>query len=191
MRLGLLAVAFVWGLTGLAQGFELNPNGVLASRAIAMTEPPVAAPDTVITMEYGRTSLPEYSGQVAVVTMWATWCHLCQHEMPELAALGASYEGRGLVVVPVSVDEATAMEKIVTYMTSRGLNLPAMHDRNVALAGRVGLRGTPTTIVVDKFSQVVAAFEGQAPWDDPELRAWLDALIEAESAEASRNLLAG
>ncbi len=191
MRLGFMAAALGVGLAFPAASFELNPNGVLAGRVIAIVEPPVPAPDTVITLEDGRTSLPEYSGQVALVTLWATWCHVCQYEMPVLEALAADYQGRGLAVVPVSVDEAPAMEKIVTYITSNGLNLPAMHDRNNALAARVGLRGTPTTIVVDKFSQVVAAFEGQAPWDDPEMRLWLDALIAAENAEASRGLLGG
>lgn len=189
MRTGAVIAVMVWILTGQAQAFELNPRGVLAGRVISLVEPAVPAPDTVITLEDGRTSLPEYSGTVAIVTLWATWCHVCDHEMPVLEALGADYAGRDLAIVPVSVDQEPAMEKVVSYIASRGLDLPAMHDRNLALAGRVGLRGTPTTIIVDKFSQVVAAFEGQAPWGDTEMRAWLDALIEAETAEASRNLL--
>lgn len=191
MRLLSACIAVMAALAAPSQAFELTRGGTLDSRVISLIEPPVPAPDTVIDLEDGRTSLPEYSGQVALVTLWATWCHVCQHEMPVLDALGRAYEGRGLVVVPVSVDQAPAMEKVVTYLTSRDIRLPAMLDRNFALAGKVGLRGTPTTIVVDKFSQVVAAFEGQAPWDDAETRAWLDALIAAKTPEASRHLLGG
>ena len=70
-------------------------------------------------------------------------------------------------------------------------NLPALLDRDFALAGRVGLRGTPTTLIIDRFGQVVAAFEGQAPWGAAETRAYLEALMAAEDAAASRGLLAG
>ena len=62
--------------------------------------------------------------------------------------------------------------------------------RHFALAGRIGVVGTPTTIIVDRFDQVVAAFQGQAPWNDPEMVAWLEALLTAEDAESSRMLLA-
>ena len=191
MRIVGVVLAILIACSVQSNAFELRPGGTLDSRVIALIEPPVPAPDTVIVLEDGRTSLPEFSGSVALVTLWATWCHVCHHEMPVLEALGHEYEGRGLVIVPVSVDQAPAMEKVVTYLTSHDIRLPAMLDRNFALAGKVGLRGTPTTIVVDKFSQVVAAFEGQAPWDDAETRAWLDALIAAETPEASRNLLGG
>jgi thiol-disulfide isomerase/thioredoxin len=192
MRLvGVCAAVLVVAFVGPSAAFELTRGGTLDSRVIALIEPPVPAPDTVIELEDGQISLPEYRGQVALVTLWATWCHVCQYEMPILDALGREYKGRGLVIVPLSVDQAPAMEKVVTYLTSRKIDLPAMLDRNFALAGKVGLRGTPTTIVVDKFSQVVAAFEGQAPWEDAETRAWLDALIAAETPAASRGLLGG
>jgi thioredoxin-like negative regulator of GroEL len=76
------------------------------------------------------------------------------------------------------------------YKTHNFKNLPILIDRHHALAGRVGLRGTPTTIIVDKFSQVVAAFEGQAPWHNVETIEYLDALASAASAEQSREILA-
>ncbi|MEO0362483.1 MAG: hypothetical protein AAF322_15295, partial [Pseudomonadota bacterium] len=69
--------------------------------------------------------------------------------------------------------------------------LPVMLDRNFALAGRVGLRGTPTTLIVDKFGRIVAGFEGRGPWTDPATIDYLEALIAAEDEAASASLLAG
>ena len=89
------------------------------------------------------------------------------------------------------MDETPALTKVEKQYKTHGFkNLPILVDRHHALSGRVGLRGTPTTIIVDKFSQVVAAFEGLAPWNYAETRAYLDALTAAETAEQSREILA-
>lgn len=175
-----------------AEAYELDPNGTFASRVIAIVEPAVPAPETVIDMADGaRTSIDAHPGKVRIVTMWATWCHVCEYEMPELAKLAAAYADTDLMFMPVSVDEAPALAKIERHLKEHDLTIfPVMHDRNFALAGRIGLVGTPTTIIVDRYEQVVAAFQGQAPWGDPDTRAYIDALLTAEDAESSRTLLA-
>lgn len=193
MTMRALMIAAAMMLTASAtSAYELDPNGTFASRVISIVEPPVPAPETVIDMAGGeRTSIDAHAGKVRLVTMWATWCHVCEYEMPELAKLAAAYEGTDLMVMPVSVDEPPALTKIEKHLKSHDLTIfPVMHDRNYALAGRIGLVGTPTTIIIDKYEQVVAAFQGQAPWGDPETRAYLDALLAAGDAESSRMLLA-
>ena len=171
--------------------YEPDPNGKFASRVVAITDV-VPAPETVIDMADGaRTSIDAHPGKVRIVTMWATWCHVCEIEMPVLANLARRFEGRDLMVMPVSVDEPPALTKIAKHLKSHDLTVfPVMHDRHYALAGRIGLVGTPTTIIVDRFDQVVAAFQGQAPWNDPETDAYLNALLTAPDANASRGLLA-
>lgn len=172
-----------------AFAFEPQPNGVFARKVIALTDS-IPAPETAIDTPDGRLSLSDFRGRVALVTLWATWCHVCDIEMPILNALQREFRSRDLVVVPLSVDQHAALDLIAIHLEKHGLSeLPVMHDRSGALAKQVGLRGTPTTIIVDKFGQVVAAFEGLAPWDQPETRAYLDALIAAPDADASRLIL--
>ena len=185
-----LAAAVLAASPGAA--YELNPDGEFAASVIAITDE-VPAPETVIDMADGaRTSIDAYPGKVRIVVMWATWCHVCDVEMPILADLARRYEGRKLMVLPVSVDEPPALDLIADHLEKHDLTIfPVMHDRHFALAGRVGLVGTPTTIIVDKFGQVVSAFQGQAPWGDAATDAYLEALLTAETAEASRLLLAG
>lgn len=175
-----------------APAYELDPEGRFATRVIAITHP-TPAPETVIDMAGGaRTSIDAHPGVVRIVTMWATWCHVCEVEMPLLADLARRYEGRDLMVMPVSVDEPPALDLVRAHLREHDLAvLPVMHDRHFALAERVGVVGTPTTIIVDKFGQVVAAFQGQAPWSDPETDAYLETLLAAETADASRAILTG
>ncbi|MEM7268433.1 MAG: TlpA disulfide reductase family protein [Pseudomonadota bacterium] len=186
-----LMIAAALLIANPAAAFEPEANGVFSSRVIALTDP-VSAPETVLDKPDGaRGSLTDYKGQVAIVTLWATWCHVCEIEMPIINELAGEYAGKNIVFAPVSVDEAPALNLVAKHYESHNFdNLPILIDRHFALAGRVGLRGTPTTLVLDKFSQVVAAFEGQAPWSDPEMDAYLEALMAAGDAESSRLLLA-
>ena len=171
--------------------FEPQANGIFSQRVISIVEE-VPAPETVLDQPGGqRTSLVDFKGKVSVVTLWATWCHVCEIEMPIVDRLAGENTNEIIQFTPVSVDETPAIDLVQRHYQSHGYkNLPVLVDRHFALAGRVGLRGTPTTVIVDKFSQVVAAFEGQVPWHDAETTAYLEALAKAETAEQSREILA-
>ena len=189
MRIFALTVALM--LAHPVTAFEPETNGVFSQRVISIVEQ-VTAPETVLDQPGGaRTSLADFKGKVSVVTLWATWCHVCEIEMPIVDRLATENANDKIAYLPVSVDESPALALVEKhYKTHNFKNLPILIDRHHALAGRVGLRGTPTTIIVDKFSQVVAAFEGQAPWHDAETIEYLDALASAASAEQSREILA-
>lgn len=169
--------------------YELDPDGTFRTRVLPVAEA-VAAPETVIDTPRGETSIGAHAGTVRIVMFWSTWCEVCEVEMPLLAEAARRYPERDVVVMPVSVDDSPAMELVAAHLEARGLDLPVMHDRGFALAGRVGVTGTPTTIFVDRYEQVVAAFQGQTPWRDPALHDWLEALLAAKDAETSRSLLA-
>jgi cytochrome c biogenesis protein CcmG, thiol:disulfide interchange protein DsbE len=60
----------------------------------------------------GRAShLRDYHGQVVVLNLWATWCPPCRQEMPDLARLATTYEGRGIAVVPISDDQVAQQKR--------------------------------------------------------------------------------
>lgn len=187
----ILALAAALMLAQPVSAFEPTPDGLFSQRIISIVEE-VPVPETVLDQPGGqRTSLVDYKGKVSVVTLWATWCNVCEIEMPIVDRLAGENTNDAIAFLPVSVDEAPALDLVIRHYDSHGFkNLPILIDRHHALAGRVGLRGTPTTIIVDKFSQVVAAFEGQAPWHDAETQKYLEALADAETAEQSREILA-
>lgn len=192
MRLAPIIAAICLAAAPVAAVESFQPgSGAFAQRVIAITDP-VPAPETpMVAPDGGETTLADHRGKVAVVTIWATWCHVCELEMPRIDALAAEMAGRDIAFAPVSVDDPPAFPRVAEHMAAKGYaNLPALWDKDFALASRIGVRGTPTTLIVDRFGQVVAAFEGQAPWGAAEMRAYLDALMAAEDPAASRGLLA-
>lgn len=173
-----------------APAFGQAANGGLGENLIPFVKS-TPAPTSPITLDNGaKITLAEYRGKVAVAMFWATWCEVCEQEMPEMEALAGRYDPEALTVVPISVDEGAPFAKVRAYMAEHEYRrLPAMVDTTQALFLSVGAYATPTTIIVDKFGQVVAAYIGAANWDAPEVNAYLDGLIAAEDAEASLALL--
>lgn len=53
-------------------------------------------------------SLANFRGKYVFIDLWATWCGPCQREMPYLKKLQASYEGKNIVFVSLSIDSDKA-----------------------------------------------------------------------------------
>src|SRR5437773_5413833 len=61
---------------------------------------PQALRDTQLhTLDGESLKLSDYSDNVVVLNLWATWCGPCRQEMPELVKMSNEYKARGLVVL--------------------------------------------------------------------------------------------
>lgn len=59
-------------------------------------------------------NLQNLRGKVVVVNFWASWCPYCLKEMPAIADFYKDYQGRGVEVLALSLDDDVS--KAVTYM---------------------------------------------------------------------------
>ena len=57
-----------------------------------------------VALDGDSVSLASMRGKVVLFNIWATWCHPCRAEIPELRALHSKYSDRGLELIGVSVD---------------------------------------------------------------------------------------
>lgn len=115
-----------------------------------------------------------------LVHFWATWCAPCRRELPALSrfskSLGASGAGNRLLVV--SLDRA-AYDHVTFMLGSRFnvTNVTTFQDAEGWSSRLFGLRGLPTTVLLDAQHRVVAMHAGVLDWDDPEVRADLMAML--------------
>ncbi len=149
-----------------------------------LLQPPRPAPRAAFTDGAGQPlTLRDFAGRVVLLNFWATWCAPCVYEMPDFDRLQADLGDRGLTVIAASQDRGGAPVVEQFYqeygLTSMGIYL----DASGRLSQEIGVRGLPTTFLIDGAGQIVGAFEGPAPWDSPEAKALIEHYLNGEAGE--------
>jgi thiol-disulfide isomerase/thioredoxin len=191
--LGLAAVAvlvvFVVG-RGAADGSR-PPAFRGSMETFHPSSPPKPAADISFTDAAGRKlTLADFRGRVVLLNFWATWCVPCVEEMPSLDRLQAKLSGRSFAVVAISVDRQgldlvrpflarTQIQNLDTYLDPPGASMRAF-----------GVRGLPTTLVIDQEGREAGRIEGMARWDTPEAEALLRHYIGPTAPSTVRTELA-
>jgi thiol-disulfide isomerase/thioredoxin len=122
--------------------------------------------------------IADFKGKVAVVNLWATWCAPCVIEMPTLARLAASYEGKPVEVVAVSIDRPEDEAKARAFIAQHG-PLAFYHDPKMALpfAFKPVAAGMPTTIIYGADGLEKGRLAGGADWSGKDAKALIDKVL--------------
>ena len=116
-------------------------------------------------------------GQVVLVNFWATTCAICVREMPRLVATHRQFSPRGLQTLAVAMRNDPP-SLVASYAQSRGLPFGVAIDNTGAIAAAFGgVRGTPTSLLLNRSGGIVWRHEGEPDFDA--LHARLEALLGA------------
>ena len=95
-------------------------------------------------------SLADFKDRVVLLNVWATWCHPCRTEIPELRAIHAKYQSRGLELIGVSVDAEGNEEGIREFMKEFQMNYPVWRDPSERVSTQFLVIGVPATFLIDR-----------------------------------------
>jgi len=120
-----------------------------------------AAPDFTMTGVDGKPiKLSDMKGKVVILDFWATWCPPCKMEIPDFIALQDKYGKDGLIIVGAALDEP---DKVKQFYSDYKMNYPVgIADQSMAMSYG-GIRGIPTTFVIDKKGNVARKYVGFRP----------------------------
>ena len=121
-------------------------------------------------------SLADYRGQVVLLNFWATWCPPCVAEMPSMQRLSDELHDAGLTLLAVNVQEDP--DSVHRFVQEHDLSMEVLLDRNGRTGQAYGVRGLPTSVILDRSGAVVGRKIGFAIWDEPETVAALRTLLE-------------
>ncbi|HTN41757.1 MAG TPA: TlpA disulfide reductase family protein [Asticcacaulis sp.] len=157
-----------------------GPLAIYAKGALAKlvtSETPVVIEDiSFIDRDQKPVKLSDFKGQVVVLNVWATWCAPCRFEMPTLAKLQEHYAGKGVKVLPLSVDTEDKFADVKSFMDVQQ-PLDVYADQEFQAPSKYKITGMPGTLILDKQGRQVARLDGEAKWDTPEVKALLDKLL--------------
>lgn len=112
---------------------------------------------------------PGAEGRASLVHFWATWCPSCRLEHGTIERLAEEHP-----VVTVAMQSGDAAE-VAAYLQERGLSFPVRLDERGEVAARWGVRGVPTTFVIDGDGQIRFVTSGFTTDVGLRLRLWLAA----------------
>ena len=167
-------LALYIALIGAANASPLD--GLLTGEMAALrpTEPAAALPSGPL-MEGGEEVTPDFAGKPTVLNFWATWCAPCRVEMPHLAALAEAMPEANVTLVAMGRNDEDRVRAFLAETGAEGLR--DLRDPSGAFSREAGVRGLPTTLVLDAEGREVARLVGIADWSSEDARALLRALV--------------
>lgn len=108
----------------------------------------------------GKTSLEDLKGNYIFVSVWATWSSPNPREMNAIKELEATYKGKNIKFVSISVDRAADHDKwksVVGENNFGGIQLFADKDMESSFVKEYLIKTTPRYILVDPSGKIVNA----------------------------------
>lgn len=104
-------------------------------------------------------SLSDLRGDIVLANFWGTWCLPCRRELPELAELARTYEGRGVRVVGVAVDSGEP-EDIAAFARRYGVEYEIWLTNMETSISKFGAVGYPFTLLIDREGRIRREYLG-------------------------------
>lgn len=109
-----------------------------------------------------KVRLSDFKGKIIILDFWATWCPPCRAEIPGFIELYNKYKDKGVVVIGISLDEG-GVRDVVPFMKEFGINYPILIGNFKVTQDYGGIRGIPTTFVIDRKGNIRAKYVGYRP----------------------------
>jgi len=98
--------------------------------------------------------------------------------MPSVQRVHEAFKGQDAVMLSISIDGG-GMPAVKRYVDKHGFTMPVLVDADMQIARQFGVRGVPTTVIVDRQGQMVASGHGRVEFDAPAFRDYIQALLRA------------
>jgi peroxiredoxin len=119
----------------------------------------------------------DLQGKVVVVRFWASWWTICQSEMPSVQRVHDAFKDKAVVVLAVSIDGG-GEKAVKSFVAKHTYTFITPVDARMEIARKFGVRGTPTTYVINRQGAIVAHGFGPVDFDSPAFVQYIQALAD-------------
>lgn len=121
--------------------------------------------------------LAQFKGRVVYLDFWASWCAPCRESFPWMNHLQGELGPKGLVVIAVNVDRERADAE--QFLREHVAQFRIVYDPDGLLPEKFGVRGMPTSFLIDRNGHVQSRHEGFLVRDRDALTQQIRALVLA------------
>ena len=118
-------------------------------------------------------NLDNLNGNLILLNFWATWCAPCKEEMPSLDQLKLNKNLNNLRIFPINIGKDNLKKSLKFFDDLEIKNLKVYFDNPNTLAKKIGLRGVPTSILINKEGYEFARILGSIDFSDKDFINWL------------------
>ena len=151
--------------------FNLNANSILPFKNISVHKKPIQYNEIVFEdFNNKKINLNNYNNKIYILNFWATWCAPCTKEMPSLDKLQLN-EDIEVFAINLEVKNQKKTEKFFTDLNIK--NLPIFYDPDLKLVKLLGIRGVPTSVILNKDRKEIARVIGDIDFSNIDFINWL------------------
>jgi thiol-disulfide isomerase/thioredoxin len=108
--------------------------------------------------------ISKYRGSNLVVNIWATWCPACVKELPDLDQMAFKLKPKNTVLILISQDDL-GIKVAKDYLDKLNIkNVIRLYDPDNNVTKQLGVRGLPTTLLINADGVLLGRYEGMAKW---------------------------
>ena len=132
--------------------------------------PPTSLPEAFYLDEDDKEHLLEdIKGQWTLINFWATWCPACIVELPEFQALQDQLGGQDFKVIALNMDNGMKDNRLQAFAKKYSIEgIIGYRAQGRSIHKALGIRGLPTTILLDPKAVLRGVYLGEADWASPD-----------------------
>ena len=120
-----------------------------------------------------KLKLNKFDAQITLINFWSTWCVPCKEEMPSIDKLVDVVGKDKIKIFAINVEKINKKKTDKFFTDLKIKNFSTFYDPDYVLASKIGLRGLPTTLIIDRNGKEIARVIGSIDFADENFINWL------------------
>ena len=109
-------------------------------------------------------STEDLQGKTVIVNLWATWCPPCRAELPSMNRVWKKLKDKDVYMVAISVSESA--DVVDDFRKTHPIDFKLALDISGDMSRSWGMKGLPTTYIINKQGKIVYRTIGERNWDN-------------------------